>query len=158
IYDNVTLWADAAIAPVGNTVSTVPVTANGTHQVAADLDVLSKNAGASISVRGDYNRNGIVDAADYTLWRDQSGATGLVAYSGADGNGDGKVDSADYQVWRNNFGQTPVLVIDSVTTPVHGAATILVGGGPQGRDVIHYQSAPWFVGSEVVTYTLRNTA
>ena len=49
-------------------------------------------------------------------------------------------------------------MIDSVATPVHGTATILAGGGPQGRDVVHYQSAPWFAGSEVVTYTLRNTA
>ena len=100
IYDKTTLWADASIAPVANTVSTVPVTANGTHQIAVDLDVLAKKAAAPISVRGDYNQNGIVDAADYTVWRDQSGATGLAAYSGADGNGDGKVDSADYQVWR----------------------------------------------------------
>ena len=51
---------------------------------------------------GDYNVNDIVDASDYTLWRDTFGAAGSLA---ADGNGDSKVDVADYTVWKNNFGQ-----------------------------------------------------
>ena len=51
---------------------------------------------------GDYNLNGTVDAADYTVWRDtlrQSGA-GLAA----DGNGNNSVDLADYYVWQRHFG------------------------------------------------------
>ncbi|HEY4234018.1 MAG TPA: choice-of-anchor Q domain-containing protein [Lacipirellulaceae bacterium] len=54
---------------------------------------------------GDYNGDGFVDAADYTLWRDTMGAT-VVAASGADGNGDGVVDAKDYAVWAANFGET----------------------------------------------------
>lgn len=54
------------------------------------------------SLAGDYNQNGIVDAADYTVWRDTLGqmGAGLVA----DGDGSGTVDAADYDVWKTNFG------------------------------------------------------
>jgi len=54
---------------------------------------------------GDYNRNGVVDAADYTVWRDTLDHY-VPRYTGADGNGDWYVDNWDYGVWRNNFGRT----------------------------------------------------
>jgi hypothetical protein len=52
---------------------------------------------------GDYNHDGTVDAADYTVWRDSLGQTGDVA---ADGNEDNTVDSNDYLLWKTNFGRT----------------------------------------------------
>jgi CSLREA domain-containing protein len=55
---------------------------------------------------GDYNHNGVVDAADYTVWRDTLGQH-PTAYSKADGNGDGTINAQDYDVWRNNFGHVP---------------------------------------------------
>jgi hypothetical protein len=55
-------------------------------------------------VLGDYNQNGIVDAADYTVWRDLLGRSG--ACQAADGNGNGIVDAGDYAVWQSNFGHT----------------------------------------------------
>ncbi len=54
---------------------------------------------------GDYNRNGLVDMADYVLWRNSTGSS-VAAYSGADGNGDGVVDANDYAVWRSHFGNS----------------------------------------------------
>jgi serralysin len=53
---------------------------------------------------GDYNHDGVVDAADYAVWRDTLGQS-VSAGSGADGNGDGLVTQADYSVWRGHFGQ-----------------------------------------------------
>jgi hypothetical protein len=53
---------------------------------------------------GDYNGNGIVDAGDYTVWRDTMGQSG--SGLAADGNGDNRVDLEDYGVWLTNFGQT----------------------------------------------------
>ncbi len=53
---------------------------------------------------GDYNGNGVVDAADYTVWRDTLGSA-VAAFSGADGDGDGMVDDDDYDVWKANFGE-----------------------------------------------------
>lgn len=54
-------------------------------------------------IRGDYNRDGRVDAADYTAWRDASTAA-VTSGTGADGNVDGTVDATDYAVWTDNFG------------------------------------------------------
>jgi hypothetical protein len=50
---------------------------------------------------GDYNGDGMVNAADYTQWRDTLGSTANLA---ADGNGNDVVDTGDYNVWKNNFG------------------------------------------------------
>jgi GH35 family endo-1,4-beta-xylanase len=55
-------------------------------------------------VLGDYNHNGMVDAADYTVWRDTFGRAVTVGV-GADGNGDGLIDAEDFNVWRQHFGQ-----------------------------------------------------
>jgi hypothetical protein len=56
----------------------------------------------SVPLAGDYNRNHVVDAADYTVWRDTLGQEGY--HLAADGNGDGRVDENDYSVWKDNFG------------------------------------------------------
>jgi T5SS/PEP-CTERM-associated repeat protein len=53
---------------------------------------------------GDYNGNGIVDTADFIVWRKTMGQFG--GGLAADGNGNGQIDSGDYDVWRTNFGRT----------------------------------------------------
>jgi Calx-beta domain len=53
---------------------------------------------------GDYSGNGVVDAADYTVWRDRVGQI-VSSFSGADGNGNGVIDSGDYNVWKAQFGK-----------------------------------------------------
>jgi hypothetical protein len=58
-----------------------------------------------LSLLGDYNRNGVVDSADYSLWRKQLN-TSVTPYLGADGNGDGMVTVSDYSIWRSNFGKS----------------------------------------------------
>lgn len=56
----------------------------------------------SAVLAGDYNLDGVVDAADFTVWRNSLGRTG--ADLAADGNGDGVVNAADYDLWKSNFG------------------------------------------------------
>lgn len=52
---------------------------------------------------GDYNRNGIVDTADYSVWRDRLGSTFSLPNEGTTPN---VVDQADYTLWKSNFGNT----------------------------------------------------
>lgn len=53
---------------------------------------------------GDYNNNGIVDAADYVLWRNTMGNS-VNPGIGADGDASGIIDAGDYTIWRTNFGK-----------------------------------------------------
>jgi T5SS/PEP-CTERM-associated repeat protein len=55
-------------------------------------------------VAGDYNGNGVVDAADYSIWRDTLGQVGAGLL--ADGNHNNTIDAGDYDVWKSNFGMT----------------------------------------------------
>jgi sulfatase modifying factor 1 len=52
---------------------------------------------------GDYNANGVVDAADYVLWRKYSGQSVTLPNDSTPGT----VTATDYDVWRSHFGQTP---------------------------------------------------
>jgi hypothetical protein len=52
-----------------------------------------------IAHAGDYNGNGIVDAADYVLWRKGGPLQNEV-------NTPGTVDASDYTIWRALFGST----------------------------------------------------
>jgi hypothetical protein len=52
---------------------------------------------------GDYNADGMVNSADYTVWRDSLGAT--IALPNEDPLvSPGQVTTEDYQVWKDNFG------------------------------------------------------
>jgi hypothetical protein len=92
----------------------------------------TQNTLALSVTRADFNLNGVVDAADYVLWRktfNQTG-TGLAA----DANGDGKVDDTDYQIWRVSYGNvagTPPAsgALAGAAVPEPGAATLLIWAG-----------------------------
>lgn len=49
----------------------------------------------------DYNGDGVVDAADYTIWRDNRGTFGGIG----DGNQNGYVGDSDYPVWVADYGR-----------------------------------------------------
>jgi T5SS/PEP-CTERM-associated repeat protein len=86
---------------------------------------------ASVSLIGDYNSDGFVDAADYTVWRDAVGTSG-VAYAGADGNGDGVVDEGDHAVWAAHYGASlEAAMAQAVPEPagvVLAVLTLIAGG------------------------------
>jgi hypothetical protein len=63
----------------------------------------TKNSGAAFSlslIQGDYQRNRVVNANDYGVWRQNYGSPVAAAFNGADGNGNSVVDAGDYIVWR----------------------------------------------------------
>ncbi|TWU00540.1 hypothetical protein Pla108_14920 [Botrimarina colliarenosi] len=67
---------------------------------------------------GDYNGDGVVNAADYTVWRDNEGSTTETA---ADGDGNGTVGPEDYDLWAANYGATTM----SVAVPEPAGAAIV---------------------------------
>lgn len=54
---------------------------------------------------GDYNGSGTVDAADYTLWRDNLGGPAS-ALQNRDSTNSGVINAGDYTFWKNHFGQS----------------------------------------------------
>jgi hypothetical protein len=67
--------------------------------VVFEIDVLAPAA----PLLGDYDGSGVVDAADYTKWRDTLNSN-VPNGTGADGSGNGLIDQADYDIWKSNFG------------------------------------------------------
>ncbi len=63
------------------------------------LIVASGNAAVVAGVPGDYNGNGVVDGADYVLWRNGGPLQNEV-------DNPGTVNAADYTAWRARFGNT----------------------------------------------------
>jgi phospholipase/lecithinase/hemolysin len=74
------------------------------HPTATVHAVLADRALAALFPPGDYNRDTQIDAADYVVWRNSFGKTGVNLP--ADGNGNGQVDAVDFDVWRAQFGAT----------------------------------------------------
>ena len=58
-------------------------------------------------INSDFNGDGVVNAADYSVWRDSLGQTGVSL--AADADGDGVVTNADYAIWKSNFGAISVV-------------------------------------------------
>lgn len=92
-------------------------------------DVSDASFAIAVAVlQGDYSGNQVVDAADYTIWRDSLGQQG--ADLAADGNGDNRVNNADYALWKTDFGETSGAgagAIDAVTVPEPASGLLLVG-------------------------------
>jgi hypothetical protein len=56
-----------------------------------------------LAAPGDFNRDGVVNAADYTVWRDNLGAAAGTLVN--DPNA-GAIGIAQYDTWKSNFGET----------------------------------------------------
>ena len=74
----------------------------------------------------DFNQDGFVNAADYTVWRDNLGSTSATSLSG-DADGDLDVDGNDFLVWQQQFGTVPSSV-ESASVPEPGSGTLFVLG------------------------------
>lgn len=88
------------LATKGNTFTSVGTSANfGTISA---LMIANTIVRTNLLANGDYNRNGVVDAADYVVYRNTFGDTGVGL--AADGNGNNVIDPGDYDFWRARFG------------------------------------------------------
>ena len=59
---------------------------------------------ASTNLPGDFNNDCVVDAADYTIWKENLGGDSSVL--NGNGTGEATVVQADYTLWKDNFGKT----------------------------------------------------
>lgn len=66
---------------------------------------------------GDFNGDGEVNLADYTVWRDNLGAEDDVLAAGSTTDGSGFVDSGDYETWKQHFGTTAAIAAPGTTIP-----------------------------------------
>lgn len=98
----------------------------------ANVEVLSslmhRAVLAELLTRGDYNDDGVVDAADYVMWRDNLGAPAGALGNDIDG---GMIDTDQYYTWRSNYGAVTLsgAPSTSVTAPEPSTSTALVVGG-----------------------------
>ncbi len=82
----------------------------------------------------DYNGDGVVDAADYTVWRDsidlETPIVNPASFFEGDGNQDGVVNNNDYAYWADRYGLASAGVAQAgIATPEPTAAILLVVGG-----------------------------
>jgi hypothetical protein len=75
---------------------------------------------------GDYNNDMVVNAADYTVWRDNLGADGSTLGSNRDSDNMGAVSSHDYDSWKAHFGEIPGGGAAAVAVPEPAGLTLLV--------------------------------
>jgi len=68
--------------------------------------VLYRYQNAVPALSGDYNSDGIVDAADYTVWRDHLGQAFDLPGENPDADTPGMVDAEDFMFWKSQFGQS----------------------------------------------------
>lgn len=100
----------------------------GKHEVEAafaefeeSLEVTLSDDGLDLLVAlpfllGDFDRNGVVDSADYTVWRDTLDQS-VTPGAGADGNGDGLVTLDDLEIWKSRFGSVLPTEQNAASTP-----------------------------------------
>ncbi len=80
-------------------------------------------AARSLTLAGDYNEDGIVDAADYTVWRDQLGSATALPNDDTPG-----VGADDYDRWKTHYGEAAANAVSIVSVPEPAAALLLAGG------------------------------
>lgn len=85
-------------------------TVEGDGSVSATIDVVGNLVATgsfqvNLGLPGDFNEDGTVDAADYTVWRDDFA--------------NGQAPASDYQVWRDNYGASslPLAASSAVAAP-----------------------------------------
>lgn len=76
----------------------------------------------TVGLPGDYNSDSVVDAADYTVWRDNLGTAFALPNRGAGITGN--VAQADYNTWKNNFGATSPGIAAAGAVPEPSACLI----------------------------------
>jgi len=110
----------------GDSFNTFFTVTNSPGQANYKLTSLLASPAPSLKSRGDFNGDGVVNGADYAIWRKTLGSTTNLQ---ADADGSLNITMADYIHWRDGFGAPPgsgAGLLSSVPEP--GTTTLLVVG------------------------------
>lgn len=100
----------------------------------------------AVTLPGDYNLDGTLSAADYTVWRDHLGMPAGTLPSDIDG---GVIGAAQYATWRSNYDQSTGLSTTATGVPEPGSLLLLaisamVVRGVRGRSPKSPPTSAWF--------------
>lgn len=148
LVSNVRLLLDGQPVRTENSAPYLWTGSNGSDPSLADLPtgeytlsaIATDNAGLettvertiAIGIAGDFNRDGTVDAADYTVYRDGLGQS-VDPFTSADGDGNGLIEAADRQVWVDNYG---------VSEGVSSASAVISSPVPVAAEALQVEAVP----------------
>ncbi|TWT36478.1 Autotransporter-associated beta strand repeat protein [Posidoniimonas corsicana] len=126
------LTAAEILSDLGDITFNLPTNFSASIQNLTDL-VLTY----SVGLDGDFNGDGVVDAADYTVWRDNLGQDAAALMGNGTGDPSGLVVQADYNLWRSNYGAANAAVGGAAAAPEPATAVmasmLLLGLGRRRR-------------------------
>jgi hypothetical protein len=105
-------WVRLAIANENHPVGTANAHNGSPYKVTAidwayettpNTPILAGDIGSVVGPTGDYNGDGVVDAVDYTVWRNTFGDN-VPNGTAADGDESGVIDDGDYTFWKSKYG------------------------------------------------------
>jgi hypothetical protein len=102
---NVTTLAPGAQQAIGDISSLNFTTAEAQAGLSIQY-ILAEGLTGTSAVGGDYNSNGVVDAADYTIWRNAFNTAVMLPNQNPAAVTPNLVDQEDYNFWKTQFGQS----------------------------------------------------
>ena len=78
---------------------------------------------------GDFNNDGVVDAVDYAVWRDNLGLSDAALNGNGTGDASGLVVEADLNLWKSNYGATNAPASSSASVPEPSSSLLFLLGG-----------------------------
>jgi uncharacterized lipoprotein YddW (UPF0748 family) len=116
------------------TIDSIWIAGSGNVQLYLDNVSHNPNAMLAAQIPGDYDRNGLIELADYNVWR-KAFNDAVPIGSGADGTNDGVVDVGDFLMWSKRMsaaipgsgGSSPSPADGQSSVPEPGTLALIFG-------------------------------
>ncbi|WP_228714456.1 hypothetical protein [Posidoniimonas corsicana] len=125
VWHTVMQW-DGTLVENGLSLTPTAIGAGWEMQVLGNL-LQVRLPGEGGGLPGDYNSDGVVDAADYTVFRDNLGLNESALNGNGTGDPSGNVVAADYNLWRANYGASTAP--SAASAAPEPASTLLLAAG-----------------------------
>ena len=121
------LTGNSSVANSGSIPLGAAFNVGGAHNLEFRYGVVNKAPAAA----GDYNDNGAVDAADYTIWRNAFNTAGTLPNQNPAAATPNLIDQEDYAFWKANFGNVGG-GFSGPGTPTQGFVRYVTSGAAAG--------------------------